>query len=478
MKKPIEVKWEPWQALSGIQEPSIIRQFDGINEMNSFAVKDQHATRSKNMTTSRYPALSVRKSGPSLSSSITAEIDGMAAKGSELHVVAGGTWYKYANGTWTTLKTGLTAGKKATFVNFQGNFTANNLLLTNGADPAYKYDGTTVTPLANVPSSANFISTHDNRVYLSVKSSVYFSALRKAEDWTTVNDSGSIVVETSDGKDITGLVAGSSRLTVLKQNSIHELFGNSPSNYQMKVVTENLGCPTGNTAQVIDGTIYFLGNDAVYRYTGGSSPTSDFSIQVRETIGRINKDASDQSVSWQKGKRYYLAIPTGNNTNPDTVLEYDLEFNTWNVWSFPSPITAKGVVINDVPYVGCADGTIYKLDDTATTDNGTPIAWEWVSKPFTFYSLAAKSRWYRLWVIADIPAGAALNVYVSSDEDGENWTLVKNVTASVNIQAKEIIIPATLVNQSNWVRIRLEGTGQVVVYEVSRQERVFPFGQS
>lgn len=473
----VKVQPTEWGALSGLQEPVIIRQFDGINELNSFSIKDSHATRNKNLTTSQYPALSVRKGGTVVSSPTTAEIDGMAVRGTELHIIAGGTWYRLS-GTWATIKTGLNTTKKWSFVNFQGGFTTNCLIATNGTDAAMKYDGTSVTTLANAPVGSNFVTTHDNRVYLAEKNVVHYSALRKAEDWNTVDDSGQIVVETADGKDITGLIAGSGRLTVFKQNSIHELFGNNPGNYTMKIVVDNLGCPTGNAAQVVDGVIYFLGNDAVYRYSGGALPASDFSMQVKETLAKINKAASDQSVSWQIGKKYYLAIPTGANTNPDTILEFDVDFNTWNIWSFPFPVTASGAILNDVTYIGSSNGTIYKLDGSATTDNGTAIAWEWVSKPFTFSSMAAKSRWYRMWVIADIPSGATLNAYVSTDEDGENWTNVKSITSNANVQAKEISIPTTLANNSNWVRIRLEGTGQVVVYEVSRQERIFPYGQN
>lgn len=475
IQSPVKAQPTEWGALTGLQEPVVIRQFDGVNELNSFSIKDSHGTRTKNLTTNQYPALSVRKGGTVVSSPTSAEIDGMAVRGTELHIIAGGTWYRL-NGTWSTIKTGLNTTKKWSFVNFQGGFTTNCLIATNGVDAAMKYDGTSVTTLANAPSGANFATTHDNRVYIAEKNVVHFSALRKAEDWTTVNDSGQIVVETADGKDITGMVAGSGRLTVFKQNSIHELFGNNPGNYTMKIVVDNLGCPTGNAAQVVDGVIYFLGNDAVYRYSGGALPTSDFSMQVKESISKINKAYADQSVSWVVGKKYYLAIPTGSNTNPDTILEFDINFDTWNVWSYPQSITAKGTVLNDVTHIGCSNGTMYQVNGLASTDNGSAISWEWVSKPFTFSTMAAKTRWYRMWVTADIPVGSTFNVYVSTNEDGETWTNVQSISPNVNVQAKEFQIPITLISNSNWVRIRLEGTGPAEVYEVSRQERIFPFG--
>ena len=481
IKIPEPVKTEPnqWHEIVGLQEPQVIRQFDGINELSAFSIKDSHATRNKNVTTSSYPAMSVRKGSTKVTgfAGLTSVL-GLGVRNSELHVIEGGKWYRYLAGVWTTLKTGLNVNAKATFVNFQGSFAANNLIMTNGIDAAMKYDGTSVTNLANAPALSDFVCTHDNRVYLASGSTIYFSALRKAEDWNTVNEAGQIVVETSDGKSITGLVAGSQRLTVFKQNSIHELFGTNPGNFTMKLVTDNLGTPTGNTAQVIDGVIYFLGNDGVYRYSGGSLPTSEFSIPIRESIKNINAAYANKSVSWQVGKKYYLAIPTGSNTEAETVLEYDTEFQTWNTWSYPNKVTAKGVTLDGVPYIGLSLGLIYKLDGANAKDDTTSISWEWVSKPFTFSSLASRSRWYRMWVGIDLPTGSTMNIHLSGQEDGESWTLVKTVTPNANAQAMEIMIPVNLIFESNWARIRLEGTGPATVYEVSRQERIFPFGQT
>lgn len=481
IKIPEPIKTEPsqWNEIVGLQAPNVVRQFDGINELSAFSIKDSHATRNKNVTTSSYPAMSVRKGATKVPSYPgTGSILGLGARNSELHVIEGGTWRRYFASTWTTLKTGLNTTAKATFVNFQGSFAANNIIMTNGIDAAMKYDGTAVTNLGGAPALSDFVCTHDNRLYLASKSTIYFSALRKAEDWNTVNEAGQIVVETADGKSITGLIAGSQRLTVFKQNSIHELFGTNPSNFTMKLVTDNLGTPTGNTAQVIDGVIFFLGNDGVYRYSGGSLPSSDFSIPVRESIKKINVAYADKSVSWQIGKKYYLAIPTGANTEADTVLEYDIEFGTWNTWSYPNKATAKGVTLDGITHIGLSGGLLYKLDDLNTKDDTTDVSWEWVSKPFTFTSLASRSRWYRMWIGADLPTGSTMNIHLSGDEDGESWTLVKAVTPNAKAQTMEIAIPVNLIFQSNWARIRLEGTGPATIYEVSRQERIFPFGQT
>jgi hypothetical protein len=482
----IKVTPSQWQAVSGLQEPKVIRQFDGYNGLNAFSIKDEHGTKSLNLGTKRYPALSVRDGYIRVvpTGSIL-PIDGIGVRGSELHAIQGGTWYRYTNtNTTVTMKTGLSIGNKWSFVNFKGNLANNSVLASNGVDKALKYDGTSVTEISGIPDKANYICTHDNRVYCAVDYTIYFSALRKPEDWTTVNDSGSIVVETADGKNITGLVAGSTHVTIFKNKSIHELYGTNPSNFQLKVVTDNLGSPTGNSAQVMNGVIIFLGNDGIYQYSGGSQPSSDFAMQVKDIVKSINKSAVNQAVSWQVGDLYCLAIPTGSNTVNDTILTYDTVFHTWNVYGYNDIITTCGTYLDDATFIGTFGGEVWKIDGKTSDDNASPISFDWISKPFTVGTMAARSRWYKMWVVADIPAGATLNVSVSNESQDDdaletitNWTTVQTLSPTTNLQAKEIIIPSTLISQSHWVRIRLSGTGQVVVHELSRQERTLPFGQ-
>lgn len=477
--KKIPIQPSQWREMTGLQSPSVIRQFEGYNGMNAFSIKDGHATRSQNFSNKHYPALSVRDGYKLVvPTGSTEPIDGIGVRGTELHMMQGGTWYRYTKtGETVVVKTGLSSGNKWTFVNFKGNLSVNNILATNGVDKPLKYDGTSVTEIGGIPATANFICTHDNRVYAAVDYTVSFSALRKPEDWTTVNDSGSIVVETADGGSITGMVSGSAHLTIFKLKSIHELYGTSPSNYQMKIVTDNLGTATGNSIQVMNGVIFFLGNDGIYQYSGGSQPSSDFAIQVRDIVQSINKSAVQNAVSWQNGDRYFLAVPTGTNTDNDTILVYDTKFNTWNVWSFAERATAKGVFLDDATFIGTKNGSVWKLDGLVSTDNNNLVSFDWVSKPFTAGSMAAKARWYKLWVVADIPAGATLNVAVSNETSGENWTVVQAISPAITVQSREIAIPVTFLNQSNWVRVRLYGTGQVTIHELTRQERVFPFGQ-
>ena len=90
---------------------------------------------------------------------------------------------------------GLNASAKWSFTNFKGNFTDVSLVAANGKDPVKVYNGTTITNLANAPTGMNYVVGHENRLYGAVKNTLHYSALRKATDWSTVDESGQIVIK-------------------------------------------------------------------------------------------------------------------------------------------------------------------------------------------------------------------------------------------------------------------------------------------
>src|SRR5690606_11690580 len=98
------------------------------------------------------------------------------------------------------------------------------------------------------------------------------------------------------------------------------------------------------------------------------------------------------------------------------------------------------------------------------------------TKPFSYGSLAANNRLFRLWVVADVPIGSTLNVSISNEDSGDSWTLVRSVTASNNMTNEQILIPVNQAFFNNWVRIKIEGVGPVTIHEISRQERTFRMG--
>jgi len=456
-----------WQSLPGILDPIPINKFLGVNRLDPFSIPEGAATSLKNFTSSAFPTLTVRPGFSNLGVAFGGAIVGLGVwKDTELHAVGGGTWNKWTGSAWSAvLASSLSTTAQWSFCNFKGSFSGINLLGVNGA-VAKKYDGSTVSALANCPAGANYIDTHDNRVYVAVDFTLYYSALRKAEDWTTVKDSGSIVVETPDGENISGIKAGPKHLVVFKPQNMFKLYGTSYLDFELVQVSDKIGCVAGNTPIMVGNYLYFLGHDGIYRYAAGL-PEKDFSLPIDWYVQNINMTYRSKACSGTDGRRLYMFLPIGTATEPSHGLEYDPVFNTWYVWELPH-YPRSFAYFNEDWYGGDSAGQVHLMG--GSDDAGTAISWEWISKPFGEDKLVRIKRWLKLWAEVEIPTGSTFNVYLSKEKDGNSdWTAV-----TYNTVDKRVIIPTDVVALANYVRIKLSGTGPVNIYEINRRLRELP----
>ena len=468
---------ELWPVIKS-RPPITISEFAGVNRQDAFSISPKEATTIKNLTSTKYPALSVKPGYSLLGTAIGTKILGLGVwKDTELHAVFNdSTWRKWTGAAWSAaLASGLSTTAEWSFCNFQGNLAGINLIGSNGVDAIKRYDGAAVSNLTTAPAGGNFIEQHDNRLYCAVGNQLKFSTLRVADDWTTVNgndsDPGTIVIETNNGETINGLKAGSGHIIVGKPSTCHELYGTSPSDFRKIDVAEDIGLINNKCVVNLGGITYFLDDTGIYQYSGGSRPDKKFSFRVQKYIDDINQTAKGTSCMGTDGLKLYVAIPVTSSTAPDTILVFDPEYKTWNVWKDETPLFFAKMGANW--YVGNVSGQVYQR--TGTTANGTAISWNWVSKPFSAKSLAQKIRWYRAWIVANIPVGSTVSVYLSKLDTGDSdWTLVSTVTAAATLDDTRLGIPTTTVANAQWIRVKIEGTGPCEIKEFTRDEQVMP----
>lgn len=455
-----------------------INQFAGISRLDPFSISPNKASEIKNLTSQLFPALSVKPGYAFLGAAIGTRILGLGVwKETELHAIFNdGTWRKWTGSAWSAaLATGLSTTAEWSFCNFEGNLGGINLIGANGVDAIKRYDGSAVANLATAPAGGNYIEQHDNRLYCAVGNELHFSTLRIADDWTTVNgndeDPGIIVIETNNGELINGLKAGSGHIIVYKPNITKELYGTSASDYRVVDVADDVGLINNKCVINLNGMTYFMGNRGIYRYSGGSRPDKAFSMDVQMYLDEINQTAKGTCCMGTDGLKLYVAIPVTSSVSPDTILEYDPKFGTWFVWEDEIPLYM--VKMGASWYIGDAAARVYQR--TGTSAAGTAIAWRWVSKIFGAQSLAQKIRWYRAWIIANLPIGSVINIYVSKSDHGDaDWDLVGSTTASAALVSNKLGISTTTAANAQWLRLKLEGTGPCEVKEFSRDERTMP----
>lgn len=167
-----------------------------------------------------------------------------------------------------------------------------------------------------------------------------------------------------------------------------------------------------------------------------------------------------------------MTLPIGASTEPNITLEYDPEFSgIWYTWEDLSPINFANA--ENILYWGDTAGKV--LQSEGTTDNGTAISWKAVSVPFGSRIGAQNVRWYKLWLVVNVPTGSSCSVYLSKSDQGDSdWTLVKTLTTKTSVQKQKIIIPVATVANAGWIRFKIEGTGPVDLHEFDYVQREMP----
>lgn len=445
---------------------NVQREFSGVNRLDPFTIPDTFATDMQNMSSQNYPSLSTRPGYVTLDV-LGGRILGLGVwKQQELQAISNGNWYKYTGSVFTSLKSGLSTTANWSFTNYKGSFSGINLIGANGVDAIQTYDGATVSNLTSAPAGGNFIEQFAERVWCAVGNDLHGCSSGNATNWATFNgdDADPYVkpVESPDGETIIALKAGNNHLTIFKPNSMHELFGYVPSDFRVIPVTYNIGAASNQAITSVEGVFYFIHRTGFYQYSGGTLPDKKFSKPIQDYIDRINPAAISKCCVGSNGKMIYMALPLDGNTEPSVMIEYNTEFGVFCVWTNFSPLNFASIL--GVLYLGGSDNEVRKI--SGTTNNGAPISYYVISKPFAAGSMAQKLMIKRAWVTAYVPSGTTMSVGLSKTDTGNtDFTTVQNVPNSSAINPSKVIVPTTTVSFANWFRYKISGTGPVTLKE-------------
>lgn len=472
-QKSVQMADPGWDDLPGVQPPQTVAMFQGVNRLDPFSIQDTYATDELNLSTSAFPAAAVRPGHSQLGTSFTGVTGLMVWQDKELHVIANGVWSKWTGSTWTQLATGLSTTAVWSSANFKGNLADQNLIVANGVDTVRRYDGTSVSTLTGAPAGGNYIVQHDNRMYCAVSNTVHYSALRKADDWTTAKDAGQIVIEDPTGEKINALVAGAGHVVIFFPSAVYELWGTGPRDYRVQPVAEDIGIMNNKCWANLNGLLYFLDDNGVYEYGGGVRPSRKFSLPVQKYIEGINPAQKSRCCVGTDGQKLYVSIPYQGSTTNNVTLVYDPQFSVWNVWGTITPDFYE--MMGNTLHHADSIGRVGKQG--GVQDFGSPVSWRWVSKPFGGDSRSQLLRWYRLWCVTNIAAGNTGTVSLSpSASGGSDWTAVQFIPTGSVAKSTKTMIPVASIAQATWIRVKVEGSGPATLYELARQQRAVPLG--
>jgi hypothetical protein len=231
--------------------------------------------------------------------------------------------------------------------------TPEEILVLNNIYQEQDSFGNDIGVLGNQPPpNGSFPTSHQGRMYLAQGPFVYFSksiselttssgiiAGRYEESFPFEN----IINIPTEAEKIRGLLSDGTSLYVGSERHIRRVYGDPVLNPgEPQVLFAEAGILTQNVWQIVfrEGTpIGAMWVTPDFRVLRSDFNTYiDAGVVIQSTLNTINQAAINNSwaasISYGPYNFYVLGIPTGTNTDPNTLCVYDLHLNQWYVWNF------------------------------------------------------------------------------------------------------------------------------------------------
>lgn len=234
-------------------------------------------------------------------------------------------------------------------------------------------------PSGLVRPAPKFIENHINRIWTLEDNTLRFSVLdtttgeENFNDFDTANNAGTINIPSGKGDTGTGLYSLSNSLYIFQRRAIWRLYGNSPANFELRNVTNEIGMIDKRTLVEYNDVLVFLSDSGVYMFDGSNLKNiSDGFIQT--AIDSWANLTSPNAVLWDN--KYIIAYtPSGQSSNSEMLI-FDLVDNIWSkhkdVYCSSWSVWGGGTDDGEVYFTSSNQGTIYRWD-IGRNDDGYEI---------------------------------------------------------------------------------------------------------
>lgn len=388
--------------------------------------------------------------------------------------------------TWKTLGAKLTQSFTATFAPLSAGSAYTKITLSGIDDVFNQYDAVTITGCTNASYNTtkiitetgtdfivvtgaldssftqasglkfersvpdmDFVCEHNNRLWgcSSKNHEIYASKLGDPFNWNAFEgiSTDSYVLSVGSDGDFTACVAHMGYVIFFKEQYIHVMYGDKPSNYSLN--TKQLpGVKTHCAAsvQIINETLYYVGRSGVYAYNGAIPVciSDNLTKPMLECIGGKQDDI------------YYLSCERDGKSE---LLTFDTKRQLWHKQDdlrFRCAAFGEGVL-----YYIDSDGNL----STITGERDEHIEWYAESGDIVEGSIdqkyVSKIR-FNFWMDSHSEA----NIFMKYD-DGPIWERVGTVKSIKNMTYVFNIIP----KRCNKYRYRIEGYGQFKLFGMARE---------
>lgn len=341
-----------------------------------------------------------------------------------LVVAAGGSAYRWNPGTsaFVSIKSGLSTSALTSF-----ETCVNYMVVFNGVNNPWKWDGTTVSNLANAPANGQFALLHKEKLFTvptDEPSRLKWSDSFQPESWPAVNYWD---IKPGDGDRVTCLQKHMGTLVIFKRRSIHILSGSSLDDFRCEEMNSKIGCVGKFAAYMYDPYVFFVSDEGLCVWNGQSVQNLS-ADRIPGFWNRVNKEYIHKTAVGSWDKLIWIALPIDGNTNNSAVLIYQLPEQGvagGKFWLWTGINASCFQVYNDgtqdIFYSGSSNTYYVDKQYTGYTDFGAAISGYWIGKSFAIDE-AERRCFLGFAYVQDVP-GANDVVLQFSVDYGDFFTL-------------------------------------------------------
>lgn len=281
---------------------------------------------------------------------------------------------------------------------------------------------------------------------------IYASKLGDFKNWNsfqgTAADSYAVTVGT-DGA-FTGAVTHLGYPIFFKENYMHKIYGNYPSNYQVQTTScrgVQRGC--ADSIAIVNEIVYYKARSGIVAYDG-SLPT-----EISSALGDVAY--SNARAGWL-GNKYYISM--SDEQDIYHMFVYDTKRATWHKEDNTEAVAfcnRRG----DLYYIDYATKQIMSIKGDGAEDPN-PVKWYAVTGVIGTDS-PDKKYVSRIDVRMKLDVGAIVSFFVEYDSSGE-WEHLFNMTGR---DLRSFSIPVRP-KRCDHMRIKISGTGDAKIYSICK----------
>lgn len=303
----------------------------------------------------------------------------------------------------------------------------------------------------------DFVCEKDNRIWgcSSEKHEIYACALGDPTNWyrygTSAGDSYAVTVG-SDG-DFTGCAAYAGYVFFFKEECIHKLMGDKPSNFQL-FASPGRGVQKGSERSlcIVNEALLYKARDAVVTFDGGSP------MSVSDALGHVDYF---EAAAGAQGNRYYISMR--DMAGEWSLFVFDEEKGLW--YREDALHVKQFAGLNGQLYMQAEDGRLLAVRGTMEPGAELETGLEWYAETGDLMVTTPDNKYIsRIQVRAGVDRDSRLKLEAQYDSDGI-WHTIYEHGYSRKASFTAPIVPM----RCDHFRLRISGKGKAVVYGISKE---------